>query len=149
MDRVGNAPPAPAGEQRTSWVGREVVLVGRFASMSRASVRTWLTQAEARTVTAAGPATDLVIVGQGAPPLGPDGQPVAKLREALRLQRETGRPRILREEEWLAELDSPREQAPSLERLYTSQQLARILSVSEAQLRSWVCLLYTSPSPRD
>lgn len=127
--------PEGTGEE---WTGREVVLVGRFASMPRAEVRAWLAGRGATWTRLPREGTDRVIVGQGGPPLGRDGRPARALRLALELQERGRGPRILSEQEWLADHVDPDGPGPGLERLYTTGQLARVLGVPAPRLRAWV-----------
>jgi len=144
--------PELFAEDRASWQGVTVVLVGRLASMSRDEARQRLEQAGALVRDEVNVETDVVLVGQGAPPLGRDGRPARSLRTAQELLGEQGdRPRILREEEWLrgqTRLPGAAPGAPGLERLYTTEQLARILSLPASRLRRWMRLGLLRPARR-
>jgi len=117
--------------------GEEVAITGRLASMTRAEARERIEAAGACYAASPGPDTRFLFVGQDGPPLGEDGRLTRALREARRLQRE-GRPlEILGEEELLGRLGMA-ERCEDLHRLYTTAQLARILSVPPRRVRSWV-----------
>ena len=75
--------PELFAEDRASWRGVTVVLVGRLASMSRDEARQRLEQAGALVRDEGNVETDVVLVGQGAPPLGRDGRPARSLRTAV------------------------------------------------------------------
>lgn len=116
--------------------GREVAITGRLASMSRREAVERLTAAGARYAAHPGSATDVLVVGQGGPPLDEDGQPTESLREARRLSAEGRAIEIVQEDELLARLGA----APpdGLRRLYTINQLARILDAPVASIRAWM-----------
>ena len=117
--------------------GLEVALTGRLASMSHDEARARLDEHGARFVAAPTEETAFLVVGQGGPPLGEDGRLTRSLREARAMQ-ERGHPiRIVPEEELLARLGLEDRQ-DDLHRLYTTEQLARILGIRPSLVRYWV-----------
>jgi len=82
-------------------------------------------------------ATAVLVVGQGGPPLGDDGRPTKHLREARRLRDEGIPIRIVTEAELLTLLGLEDRHA-DLARLYTTEQLVRILGVSRRELTTWI-----------
>ena len=117
--------------------GREVAITGRMASMSRQEAVRRLVEVGARYVSLPSERTDLLVLGQGGPPLGEDGRLTYSLRRARDLV-QAGEPlEILREEAFLARLGL-HERLEDIHRLYTTQQLSRILKVPVAQVRAWV-----------
>lgn len=112
-------------------------MTGKLASMSRDEVVQRITDAGGTYVVTPNAETDVLVIGEGGPPLGDDGQLTASLRRARELQTAGAAIRILREEEWLALLDL-RELADGLHRLYTTEQLARILGVRPTEVRAWM-----------
>ena len=117
--------------------GQRIAVTGKLASMSRDEVIERIGEAGGLYVISPRGDTDMLVVGEGGPPLGDDGQLTASLRQARTLQAEGAPIRILREEEWLALLDL-RELADGLHRLYTTEQLARILGVRPTEVRAWM-----------
>jgi tetratricopeptide (TPR) repeat protein len=117
--------------------GREVAITGKLAAMSRAEAAARIEAAGARVVAMPGPGTDLLVVGQGGPPLGEDGRLTHALARAHELQDSGAGIAIVGEAELLARLGSRDVQA-GLARSYTTGQLARILDVPASLLRHWV-----------
>lgn len=117
--------------------GLEVALTGRLASMPRDEARARIDEGGGRFVPAPTEETALLVVGQGGPPLGDDGRLTRSLRAARAMQ-ERGHPiRIVSEEEFLARLGLE-ERQDDLHRLYTTDQLARILGIRPSLVRYWV-----------
>lgn len=128
----------------TELSGAEVVFTGRLASMPRDEAEERVARAGGRVVEAPGPATRFLVVGEDGPPLGEDGHLTRSLREA-RKRREGGQElAILGEEDFLRLIDQD-ERCAGLQRLYTTQQLARILDVPSAELRRWIRLGLVRP----
>ena len=109
---------------------RVVAITGRLASMSREEAMRRLAEAGAVYVKEPTPETDLLVVGQGGPPLGEDGRLTASLRTARDLREAGSAIEIVPEEELLAHLGV---EGFDLDRLYTTEQLGRILGVSRQQ----------------
>ena len=117
--------------------GSLVSITGRLASMSREEAVRRIDEAGARYVSSPTDATDLLVVGQGGAPLGEDGQLTISLRKAREIRARGIAIRIVREDEWLSLLGLEERQA-DMHRLFTSEQLARILAVPIAEVRAWV-----------
>ena len=81
--------------------------------------------------------TDLLVVGQGGPPLGDDGKLTQSLARAHELRAGGSPIRIVDEDEFLSQIGLE-ERRSDLQRLFTGQQLQRILGVTSRELRSWV-----------
>ena len=105
--------------------------------MSRGEAARRIEQAGGRYVASPTPTTDLLVVGHGGPPLGEDGRLSSSLREARALQELGSELRIVAEAELLERLGL-RERSEELGRLYTTEQLSRILDVPARTLRAWV-----------
>jgi len=120
-----------------SLVGAEIALTGRLASMSHDEAARRLVEARAELVPMPRRSTSYLVVGQDGPPLGEDGRLTHSLRRALELRQEGAALRIVGEEE-LLELLGLDEQGEGLRRLYTTEQLARILDIAPARIRAWV-----------
>ena len=78
--------------------------------------------------------TNLLIVGQGGPPLGEDGRLTHSLRKAQELQEAGKGPRILAEDEFLARLGLL-EHSDGLHQEFSTAQLARILNSPPSLVR--------------
>jgi tetratricopeptide (TPR) repeat protein len=126
-----------ASKAESGLQGLEVSITGRLASMSRAEAMRRLEQAGARYASAPGESTDVLVVGNGGPPLGADGLLTQSLRDARALQEAGADLRILQEDELLERLGLQDPRA-DLGRLYTTEQLSRILDVSPRRIRAWV-----------
>jgi tetratricopeptide (TPR) repeat protein len=124
------------GAERNELRGAEVAITGRLASMKREDAVRRLDAAGARYVPAPERTTDLVVVGQGGPPLDDDGRPTRALRAARALQRQGSGLRIVPETELLALLGLE-QRREGLSRLYTAEQLGRILGVPRAHVNAW------------
>jgi len=120
--------------------GLEVSITGRLASMSRREAMRRLELAGARYASGPGEKTDVLVVGSGGPPLGEDGLLTRSLCDARTLQRTGGAGRRLRivQEEELLELLGLQDPREDLGRLYTTEQLSRILDVPARRIRAWV-----------
>ena len=117
--------------------GTEVAITGRLASMRRDEAIERIRSAGGSYATTPTETTGVLVVGQGGPPLEQDGRPTKHLRRAREL-REAGVPiRIVAEGELLSLL-ALEERREDLSRLYTTEQLARILDVPRRELTSWV-----------
>lgn len=123
------------GEQELR--GRRVAITGRLASMSREEACERIAAAGGEYDATPGAETALLVVGQGGPPLGEDGRLTRSLRVARELCEAGASLEIVAEHDFLAALglDDRRE---GLHRLYTTAQLARILGVPIAAVRSWI-----------
>lgn len=124
-------------EQQPSLEGASVAITGRLASMTHEEAAHRIAQAGGRFVTTPTPATDLLVIGEGGPPLGDDGQLTQKLVRAQRLLDDGAHLRVIPEDEFLVRLGL-REKQQDLHRLYTTAQLARILGVPTSDVRTWI-----------
>ena len=124
----------PEVQQIRGLGGLEVAVTGKLASMSREEARSRIEDAGATYVSRPRAETDLLIVGQGGPPLGDDGKLTASLRTAQELLEAGAGPEILAEDEFLARLGLE-EHRDGLHREYTTTQLARILDVPPSLIR--------------
>lgn len=125
--------------------GKEVCLTGRLWTMDHRTARRRLREHGARCTTLPGIGTDYVIVGEAGPPLGADGSPTRALLLAEQHRRAGHRLQLLRETEFLTLLGL-QQNREDLERLYTVEQLARILSTPTATVRQWVRLGLIRPA---
>lgn len=113
--------------------GRRVAFTGRLASMNREQALTFLEMVGAFHDRAPVDGTDYLVVGEASRLLTDEGHPSASL-SAARALRESGSPiEILSETQFLALLG-----LEELLRLYTTQQLGRILKVPDREIASWV-----------
>jgi tetratricopeptide (TPR) repeat protein len=130
--------PKLTREQRSAGLlGREVAITGRLASMSRGRALELLAAVGGTLVETPRAGTAYLFVGQGGPPLGDDGRRTHALVRAEELQLAGSALVILGEEE-LLELLGLEEERGSLRRATTTGELARILEVPQAAIRSWV-----------
>ncbi len=117
--------------------GREVVVVGRLASISRAEAFERIAAAGGSLVEQPGERTAWVVLADDGIPLGEDGALSGPLDEARRRIEGGQALALLSEQEFLARLGLG-EPGAALQRLYTSAQLARILDVPARRLAAWV-----------
>lgn len=117
--------------------GATVAITGRLASMTHEEAALRIARAGGRFVTTPTPETDLLVVGEGGPPLGDDGAITQKLARARALLEDGSRLLVVGEDDFLARLGLQEKRA-DLHRLYTTAQLARILGVPTGDIRSWV-----------
>ena len=115
---------------RAPLVGQAVAITGRLASMTREEAIRHLVEGGACYAEDVDAATDLLVVGAGGAPLGADGRLTAKLRRAA----EADHVEVVDEDELLARLGL----TSGADRLYTAEQLGRILGVDRAEVRRWV-----------
>ncbi len=126
-------------EPRELLEGLRVAITGRLASMTRPQAVRRLEAARATYVDELDEETDLLVVGQGGPPLGDGGRLTAKLVRVRDIKALGGDLRVISEAEYLALLgEGPEGVDRELRRLYTGQQLCRILGISAGSLRSWI-----------
>ena len=129
MNRTEDVPRRLANET--------LAITGRLAAMTRTAAVKAIAAAGGRFVAEPDETTTILVVGAGGAPLGVDGRWTRSLARARALQASGCALRILGEEQWLdlLELDQHRGE---LQRLYTTEQLARILSVPVGAVRSWL-----------
>lgn len=117
--------------------GKQVVVTGRLASMTRAEAATLIRAHGGFFRVTVTRRTSLLIVGQDGWPLQRDGRLTTKLRRARSLQRAGHRVAIVPEEELLGRLGLE-EHAEGVRRRYSAAQLSRLLKVPGDRLRHWV-----------
>jgi len=125
------------GPQARGLHGVEVCVTGRLWTMDHREARQKLRAAGGRWTALPGRATRYVVVGDAAPPLGADGRVPRALTVAGQLRRAGADLHLLRETEFLTLLGMEDRRA-DLERLYTLDQLSRILAVPAQDVRRWM-----------
>lgn len=124
-------------EQQGDLDAATVAITGRLASMTHEEAAGRIARAGGRLVTTPTAETDLLVIGEGGPPLGDDGTLTQKLVRARHLHEDGSRLLVITEDDFLARLGLQEKRA-DLHRLYTTAQLARILGVPTGDVRSWV-----------
>lgn len=138
MDEVKGSAKEPATQApRAMLAGCEVAITGRLASMDRDEAERHITAAGGRYVEKPGPQTELLVIGAFGWPLASDGRPTQALLEAQRLQRDGHAVVITSEEDFLVALGMEELQS-GLHRRYTLEQLAHMLELPVAKIRSWI-----------
>ena len=126
-------PPARVAEL----TGREVVIVGRLSTLTRAEAHERLVAAGGALADALSERTAWVVLAGGAIPLDADGALAWEVEEA-RARSERGQTlELVSEQEFLARLGLASEREAA-RRLYTSAQLARILDLAPQRISAWV-----------
>ena len=122
--------------QRSGLSGTSVAITGRFATMSHEECIELLRVSGCRHHSRIADDTHVLVIGAIGWPLREDGHSTQALRDAVR-RRDSGQELSILTERELLELLGRDEQRQDLERLYTTQQLSRMLEVPARQLRSW------------
>jgi len=123
--------------------GVRVAFTGRLACMTRPQLQELLETAGATYHDGLQEDTSVLVVGQEGWPLRRDGRLTRDLSEANRRQEAGDRVlEILAEEEFLTRVGL----AGGSSRLYTTEQLGRILQVPSSEIRSWVRLGIVKPA---
>jgi tetratricopeptide (TPR) repeat protein len=117
--------------------GTRIAITGRFATMTHEECIATLEAHGAEHQSRVREDTDALVVGAIGWPLQEDGRETQLLRDAQQLRRKGHALAILSERE-LLELLQLDEQRQDIERLYTTQQLSRMLDVPARQIRSWI-----------
>ncbi|MCA8956696.1 MAG: tetratricopeptide repeat protein [Planctomycetes bacterium] len=117
--------------------GCELAITGRLLSMSRDEAIRAIEQQGGTYVASPRPSTGLLVVGSDGPPLRRDGRPTRSLVRARELCRRGAELVIVDEPEFVARLGLG-DRGEDLRRLYTVEQLGRILSMPSAEIRAWV-----------
>lgn len=130
-------PQHTAPADSSALAGLEIAITGKLAAMTREEAITAIEQRGGRYVPLPGPTTDLLVVGSEGWPLQKDGHLTRSLQAAHQMEQRGHQLRIASEAEFLAEaaLFDLRDE---LHRLYTTEQLARILELPVARLRGLV-----------
>ncbi|MCB9466292.1 MAG: tetratricopeptide repeat protein [Candidatus Eisenbacteria bacterium] len=113
--------------------GRRVAISGRLSSMKREQALSFLEMVGASFDRTPNEETNYLVVGEGVSTLNDEGHPTVGLRAAQELRAAGVDIQIVSETEFLALLG-----LGELLRLFTSQQLSRILGVPRRELDSWV-----------
>jgi tetratricopeptide (TPR) repeat protein len=117
--------------------GHEVAITGRLASMGRDEAIRRIEEAGGRYVEMPGDDTVALVVGREGWPLRNDGQLTRSLQLAQEMQDRGHAIIVMSEEDFLVTLGLGELQG-GLRRLYTIEQLGRILGVPDARIRAWV-----------
>jgi tetratricopeptide (TPR) repeat protein len=117
--------------------GKRVAFTGRLASMTRDEAAELVAAHGGEIAPSVTRRTTHLVVGREGWPLERDGRLTRKLETARSLEREGHAIAIVPEEEFLEQLGLGDRQ-DGIQRLYTTAQLSRMLSVSGASLRAWV-----------
>ena len=113
--------------------GRHVAISGRLSSMTREEALTFLEMVGAIFDRTIEESSHYLVVGEVEATLADDGSPPASLVAAERINAEGGQIEIISETEFLAFLG-----LDEFLKLYTAQQLSRILKVDKSEINSWV-----------
>ena len=122
--------------QRSGLSGASVAITGRFATMSHEECIQLLLSRGCRHHARVASDTNVLVIGAIGWPLREDGRSTQLLRDAVQ-RRGAGQELSILTERELLELLGLDELRQDLERLYTTQQLSRMLEVPARQLRSW------------
>ena len=117
--------------------GQRVSITGRLASMTRLQAIERIGLSGGSYVTTPDQHTDMLVVGLEGWPLRKDGRLTHSLHRARELRAAGAAIRVASEVEFMAALGLEGRQ-DDLHRLYTTEQLSRILEVEVAEIRSWV-----------
>ena len=120
---------------RSELSGKRIAITGRLACMRREQAVERIERVGGIFVRRVGADTDHLVVGQEGWPLRRDGRPTRSLRAAEDLRDRGYDIQILSEAQFLELLG---EDGEGGQRLYTSEQLSRILGVPHAELRAWI-----------
>jgi len=126
-----------AAKEGTRLEGVEVAITGRLASMSREEAVDYIGGAGGSYAKVPTESTAYLVFGQGGPPIGEDGQLTRNLQRARELQRGGALIEIMPESEWVARFGLAQHEQ-GLHRLYTIEQLGRILDVTSREIRTWM-----------
>lgn len=124
-------------ERTRTLSGKVIAITGKLASMTREEAVRLIEHAGGRYVAIPGADTHWLVVGIEGWPLRRDGKPTRSLERAHELERDGHSIRVLGEPEFLAAAGRP-ERGEDLTRLYTTEQLGRILDVPAVVIRRWV-----------
>lgn len=121
-----------------------VAVAGRLASMTREQARTLVEQAGGRFVQRPTRKTDYLVVGEKGWPLNEDGRLSEPLQAAEHL-RSVGHPIEIWSEEQFLQFLGQGDRAQNVHRLYTVEQLTKILPIRSGQIRRWKSLGLIQP----
>lgn len=117
--------------------GAVVAIVGRLTTLGRAEAGRLVREAGGRLAEGLDAGTDLVVLGHGELPLSADGVPDAAAQLVRGLTGGGHPARVLTELDFLGLLGLS-ELAEELGRLYTTEQLGRLLSLPVERIRGWI-----------
>ncbi len=121
----------------SSLTGREVALTGRLFSMTRAQAIERILKAGARHAREPGPDTDILVAGNAQGHLTPDGGISRNLQIFQELKKRGAAVRLVEEPEFLGLLGAD-DELQDFSRLYTVEQVSRIVEAPVAAVRAWV-----------
>jgi tetratricopeptide (TPR) repeat protein len=117
--------------------GREVAITGRMIALDREQAIRLVGELGGSYAETPGPETSLLVLGDAGWPLRRDGRLTHHVDKARELQAEGHAIEIVSEAEFLSGVGRG-ELGGGTQRLYTTQQLARILKVEVSEITSWV-----------
>lgn len=116
---------------------QDVCITGKMASMDREEAIQRIASSGGRFVAMPDDRTAVIVVGQYGPPLSHTGAPTAALTRARDLADAGLEIEFLPESEFLVRIGAT-ELVEDFSRLYTAEQVARMLLVPAPQIRAWV-----------
>jgi len=117
--------------------GKEVALTGRLFSMTRADAVQRIEQAGAVHVREPGPTTSLLVAGEASGHLTSSGA-ISRNMELFRQLKNRGVPIELVEESEFLKLLGGQDESEDFSRLYTAEQVSRIVEAPLPVVRAWV-----------
>jgi tetratricopeptide (TPR) repeat protein len=120
-----------------SLTGKEVAFAGRLFSMTRVEAVDRIQEAGAQHAREPGPATSLLIAGNALGHLTPDGGISRSMARLQDLKRHGAPIRVVEEPEFLR-IVGAEANLEDFSRLYTAEQVSRIVEVPLSVVRSWV-----------
>ncbi len=125
--------------------GKQIAITGRLASMTRNEAVDWIRKVGGEYHPTPIRTTDYLVIGQQGWPLQRDGRLTQHMLKAQSLREKGLDVQIIPEDEFLGHLGLG-ERQDGIRRLYTTEQLSRILQTPVALLRSWVRLGLIKPA---
>ncbi len=125
--------------------GKEIALTGRLASMTRSDVIGRITGTGGRYVRVPAESTHLLVAGRAHGPLKPDGSVPDNLVRFNDLKEKGADVQLVDEPEFLG-LIGAEEEREDFTRLYTADQVSRIVEAPLAEVRSWMRLGLLQPA---
>jgi tetratricopeptide (TPR) repeat protein len=130
--------------EATALIGRQIAITGRLASMPRPKAVALIEQLGGHYSPEVTPQTTLLVMGLEGWPLRRDGRLTKSLQAAQQLQREGESIRIISEAEFMGMVGLG-ERQDGVRRLFTTEQVCRILGVGRDEFRRWIRLGLVSP----
>lgn len=128
--------------------GQDVSITGRLVTMTRGQAVKHIQAAGGSYSKFPKRNTNLLLVGQSGWPLQRDGRLTRKIRKAKQMQQEGMAIQILQETDFLRIVGLD-EELEHLSRLYSGEQLSRVINVPVAQIRSWTRVGLIQPATVD